>query len=583
MDYDTLVEVYLQLERTTKRLEKTWIISQFLKSVKPESMPEVVLLLQGIVFPTYDERKLGVADRLVIKALNVATGIDVAEIESVWKKFGDLGEVSKSLATRKRQQTLYSQKLTVRKVFTNLQKLAEFEGKGTVDQKVKLIAELLSSATPDEAKYIIKTIMEELRVGVAFGVLRDAIVWAHFGEESGISFDPKTKEVTISNRDKYHEFVIAVQEAYDVSNDFATVAKAAGSGVDQLKKIGLTVGVPIKVMLALKAESPEDGLERVGIPAELEYKYDGFRMQIHKSEKRIRIFTRRLEDVTAQFPEVVSFVSKLVKGSSFILDSEAVGFDSKTKKYMPFQNISQRIKRKYDIDELAKKQPVELNIFDIVSYEGKSLISTPFEERRRLLEKVVREEPLKLVLAKKLIANSVKEVEQFFKESLDKGNEGIMIKNLQAPYKPGARVGYMLKLKPTLDTIDLVVVAAEWGEGKRAKWLSSYTVACVDEDGTFSEVGKVSTGLKEKREEGVSFDEMTEVLKPLILKEKGKQVFVKPKIVVSVTYAEIQKSPTYASGYALRFPTFVAIRYDRGKDDVASCQMMEDLYKNQKK
>jgi DNA ligase-1 len=280
---------------------------------------------------------------------------------------------------------------------------------------------------------------------------------------------------------------------------------------------------------------------------------------------------------------VVGYVKKLVKGSSFILDSEAVGFDAKTRKYLPFQNISQRIKRKYGIDEMQKKLPVEVNIFDIVYYEGKNLVNEPFEERRKLIEKIVTEDQMKLVLAKKKVAHNLKEVEAFFKEAVDKGNEGIMIKNFKAPYKPGSRVGYMLKLKPTIDTLDLVVVGAEWGEGKRAKWLSSFTIACTNDEGKFLEVGKVSTGLKEKKEEGVSFDEMTEVMKPLITKEKGKEVSVRPKIVVSVMYSEIQKSPTYQSGYALRFPRFIAIRYDRGKDDVATLDMIQELYDKQKR
>jgi DNA ligase-1 len=583
MDYDAIVSVYERLEHTAKRLEKTWIISEFLKGVREDDLSDVVLLLQGTVFPSYDERKLGVADRIVIKSLTVATGISTSIIENHWKKLGDLGEVAKLLIGKKHQTTLFSQKLTVKKVFSNLTRLSGFGGKGTVDQKVKLIAELASSASPEEAKYIVRTIMEELRIGVAAGILRDAIAWQNFGRESKISFDASTKEIVIGDRDAYSRYVLAVQEAYDVCNDFGVVASSARSGISALKKIGLTVGVPIKVMLALKALDAADGLGRVGTPACLEFKYDGFRMQIHKSNNKIWIFTRRLEDVTAQFPEVVSYVKRMVDGSSFIIDSEAVGFDSRTGRYMPFQGISQRIRRKYDIDELSRKLPVELNIFDIVYYDGKSLLKMPFEERRDLLEKIVAEEPLKLVLAKNIVANSVEDVEQFFSLALEKGNEGIMIKNLRAPYKPGARVGYMLKLKPNLDTIDLVVVAAEWGEGKRSNWLSSFTVACIDDDGKLLEVGKVSTGLKEKREEGVSFDEMTEVLKPLVVREHGKEVIVKPVLVVAVAYSEIQKSPTYSSGYALRFPRFVSIRYDRGKDDIALLDFIQELFSQQKR
>ncbi|MFH1511286.1 MAG: ATP-dependent DNA ligase, partial [Candidatus Woesearchaeota archaeon] len=504
MNYSTLVEVYERLEATTKRLEKTRTIAEFLKTAS--DLQSIMLLLQGRVYPNYDERKIGVAAKLVMKSISFATGTSQTEVEKKWKSLGDLGDTAKELVAKKKQKTLFKHELTVKKVHQNLTKLSQQEGKGSVDQKMNTIAELLTSAEPLEAKYIVRTILEELRIGVADGVLRDAIVWANFGEDF-------SENGEISDRDRYNKYVAVVQEAYDMCNDFAKVAEAAKKGLEALGKINLTVGVPIKVMLALKVRDIKEGFERVGIPAAIEYKYDGFRMQIHKKDK-IQIFTRRLEEVTDQFPEVAEHVKNNIKGDSFIIDSEAVGYDSKSRKYLPFQNISQRIKRKYNIKDLSKKMPVELNIFDIVQYDGKSLVNEKFSERRKILEKNVREEPFKIVLAKNMVATTEEEVQKFFEESLAKGNEGIMFKALSAPYKPGARVGYMCKLKPTIDTIDVVVVKAEWGEGKRSSWLSSYTIACRDEDGNLLEIGKVSTGLKEKPSEGESFEEMTELLKP---------------------------------------------------------------------
>jgi len=581
MLYSNLVEVYLKLEKTTKRLEKTHIISEFLKKIPEKEIQEIVLLLQGKVFPPWDERKIGVASRLVLKAISTATGITLTVIENEWKKTGDLGLVAEELTKKKTQKTLLIEELTIKKVFNNLRKLASLEGPGTINKKIQLIAELLTSAKPLEAKYIVRTILEELRVGIGSGTMRDAIVWANFSDKIGLKYDKNNIE--IKNREKYNYFIELVQRAYDLTNDFSIVAEKARKGEEELKKTDLKIGRPIKVMLALKVNNIKEGFERVGKPAELEYKYDGFRMQIHKANNKITIFTRRLENVTKQFPEVVEYVRKNVKGSSFILDSEAVGYDAKTKKYLPFQNISQRIKRKYNIEKMAKEMPVELNVFDIIFYEGKNLIKTKFSERRKLLEKIITIKPFKIRTAKNLITKSEKEAEKFYKQSLDDGNEGIMFKNLNAPYKPGARVGYMVKLKPVLDTLDLVIVEAEWGEGKRAHWLSSFTLACIDENNNFRKVGKASTGLKEKKEEGLSFEELTKILKPLIIAEKGKTVKLKPEVVVQITYSEIQKSPTYDSGYALRFPRIISLREDRSPEEITTLEEIEQLFLEQKK
>ena len=585
MEYSKLVGVYEQLNKTTKRLEKTHIISEFLREVSVDDMEHVMLLLEGRVFPNYDAREIGVASRLMLKSLGVATGISVDKIENEWKKQGDLGLVAEAIVKTKKQATLHSTKLNVKKVFDNLRKLAELEGEGTVEKKTQLIAELLTSAKPIESKYIVKTILGEMRIGVGEGAMRDAIVWAFFGNKIGIKYTKEGNDIQVEDREVYNKYIDAVQHAYDVTNEFALVAKAAKSkGLEGLENIGMKVGIPIQVMLALKCDTIEEAFETVGKPAAIEFKYDGFRIQAHKDEKgNIKLFTRRLEDVTRQFPDVVDFIKKNVKGKSFIIDSEAVGYNKKTGKYLPFQNISQRIKRKYDIDKMSSDFPVELNIFDVIYFEGKSTINDGFEKRRKLLEKIIKQEPKKIVLAKSKIVSEKKDVEKFFKDAVNAGNEGLMFKSLDAPYKPGARVGYMIKFKHIMETLDLTIVGAEWGEGKRAKWLSSYHIACIDEDGNLLEIGKASTGLKEKEEEGLSFMEMTKLLRPLIISEKGKGVKVKPKIVIEVGYEEIQKSPTYESGFALRFPRVIQIRADKGPDEASTLDYVKKLYAGQKK
>ena len=585
MDYSRLVDVYEKLNKTTKRLEKTYIISEFLREVPSSGMEHVLLLLEGRVFPTYDGREIGVASRIMLKALNTATGISIDKIEKEWKKLGDLGLVAEELIKVKKQATLHSTKLTVKKVFENLRKLAGLEGQGTVERKTQLISELLTSAKPAESKYIAKTILNEMRIGVGQGSMRDAIVWAFFEKEIGVKYTKEMNDIEVENRENYNKYLDAVQRAYDVTNEFSEVARIAKEkGLKGLESIEMKIGIPIQVMLALKTDTVEEAFENVGKPAAIEFKYDGFRIQGHKDENgKIRLFTRRLEDVTNQFPDVVEAVKNNIRAKRFIIDSEAVGYDRKTGKYLPFQSISQRIKRKYDIEKISDEFPVELNVFDIICYDGKSLLNEGFESRRKILEKIVKKAPKKITLSRYETTSSKEEVDRFFKMAIDAGNEGLMFKKLDAPYKPGARVGYMIKFKRIMETLDLAIVGAEWGEGKRSKWLSSYVIACLNEDGNLVEIGRASTGLKEKEEEGLSFMEMTKLLKPLIILDKGKEVRVKPNIIIEVGYEEIQKSPTYESGYALRFPRIIKIREDKGADEASTLDYVEKLYHGQNK
>ena len=582
MKYSELSSIYEALEKTSKRLEKTFIISKLFKKTRDADIDKIVLLTQGRLFPLWDETKLGVSDRLVIKAISVATGISPAKIENEWKGLGDLGLVAENLVQKKSQATLFSRDLTADKVFTNLRKLPTLEGHGSVDQKIKVIAELLSSAKPLEARYVVRTVLEDLRVGVGTGSIRDALVWAFFGKKIKVNYDEKEKTVSPDSRKEYNRLVEAVQHAFDLKADYGEVAKMImKKGEKAFGELVLEPGSPINVMLYQKVNDLSEAFERVGKPCAFEFKYDGFRMQIHKKGKTIKLFTRRLDEVTRQFPEVVEYVKKFIKAKGFILDSEAVGFNPKTGKYLAFQAISQRIKRKYNIQQMAKDFPVEVNVFDIMSYEGKNMLKEPFNERRRILEKIVSPHKKKLVLAKQIITSDLREAEKFYKEALKVGEEGVMAKNLKGIYKPGSRVGYGVKVKPVMESLDLVIVGAEWGTGKRSGWLTSYVLAC-RKHGKFLEIGKVGTGIKELEKQGVSFEQLTKLLGPHIIKEEGKTVRIKPHIIIEVKYEEIQKSPTYASGYALRFPRFVRLRQDKALSDVSDLSLVHDLYKGQK-
>ncbi len=586
MEYLKLTECYSNLESTSKRLEKTNIISNFLKELKKDSEIEPIInLLKGRVFPPWDQRKIGVSDKIIIKALATSTGNSSEKIEKLFAKLGDLGLVAEQLTKDTQQLTLKKINLTSSLVYNEIKKLADLEGDGTVNKKVGVICELLTSATPIEAKFITRTILEQLRIGVADGIIREAIVWCFFHDKLKITYDQKSNELNIPDDTKieYEKYIEKIQHGYNLTNDFAEVFKIVKEeGITGLDKITLKAGKPLNVMLFQRASNLNEAFESIGKILAFEYKFDGFRLQCHCNNGKITLYTRRLENVTKQFPDVVEILKKGIKADNYILDAEAVGIDPKTKNLLPFQAISQRIRRKYDIEELSEKIPVNIFVFDIMSYNNESLLDAAFSRRRHIIEKIVLLIPNKLSTAKQIVTDKLSNAETFYKESLEAGNEGVMAKSLTAIYKPGSRVGFGMKIKPILETLDLIIVKADYGEGKRTGMISSYTVAC-SSNGKLLEIGKVSTGLKEKEDsEEASFPELTKLLKPLIKKQDGKELIIEPKIVIEVGYEEIQKSNEYSSGYGLRFPKVLKIRYDLSIDDINNLEDVEKIYLEQR-
>jgi len=561
LQYKKLAQLYEELSSTTKRLEKIKILSKFLSHVSDKDK-EIMYLLQGDIYPEYDERRIGISNQLAIKAISKATGTPEKKVIQEWKAIGDLGKTSEKFTLHKKQSTLHSHILTTEKVLENLRKLPELIGKGTVNKKLSLITELLTSATPVEAKYLVRTLIGDLRIGVQESTIKEALSSAFF------------------NRNK--DASIKIQEAIDKSNDVSLVFEIAKKGkLKKLEKVALEVGKPIKAMLCKKVTTFKEGFKEVGKPCVVEYKYDGFRTIIHRQGNKIILFTRSLENVTKQFPEIVEYIKKYVKGDSFIIDSEAVGFDKKTKEYQSFQHISQRIRRKYNIEKLQKELPVEVNVFDILYHKGKSLLNEPFEKRTKLLRKIITNHPYKIICAKQITTGDEKKAKEFYKKALKDNQEGVMMKNLKSPYRPGRRVGNMVKIKPEERDLDLVITGAEYGAGKRSGWFSSFILSCKKDD-RYLEVGKVGTGIAEKDNE-ITFESLTKLLKPLITKEKAKRVEIKPKIVVAVTYQEIQKSPNYNSGWALRFPRFTALRPDKPTSEVTTLKEIEKDFVKQKR
>ena len=561
MRYSSLVGLYEELESTTKRLEKIDILSKFLKKIETDKLRIIVYLAEGRIFPEWDKRKIGFSERLMFKALNLGSGESIDKIEKLFREKGDLGLVAEEIFGKKKQSNLGNKILDVDKIFENIRKLAELEGKGTVNRKIQLITELLSNANGKEAKYIVKTVLENLRIGVSSGIIRDSIAK---------TFDLNPGEI---------------EAAADLSGDYGEVAELAKSG--NLKSVKIKVGKPIKCMLALLAQDVDDAFKALGEKVQLENKIDGFRLQCHFNGSEVKLFTRSMENVTPQFPDVVSYVKNNIKAKDYILDAEAVGYNPKTKKYLPFQAISQRIKRKYDIIDMSKKFPVELHVFDVLYCNGRNLMDESLHNRRQILEKIINEKKKEIVLTEKLVTDNKKSAAKFFDNVLKRGFEGVMVKNLESIYRPGRYVNGWMKLKSILEPLDLVIVRADYGEGKRAGWLTSYTVAC-RKGNEFLEVGKVSTGVKEKEVElnnssfeNLTYKEMTEILKPLILETKGNEVTLKPKIVIEVAYEEIQVSQKYQSGFGLRFPRVIGLRIDKSLKEISDIKLVEKIFNMQ--
>ncbi|MEE9323908.1 MAG: ATP-dependent DNA ligase [Candidatus Aenigmarchaeota archaeon] len=565
MKYSKLVDLYEHLEQTPSRLKKIERIAEFLRDAETPILEKLVLMIQGRVFPSYSEKEIGVADKMMVKVISSSTGFPERDVMKEFRDTGDLGLSVEELMKKKKQRTLVTRELGVEKVFENLRKLASIEGRGSQDVKIGLVKELISNAKPKEAKYIVRTVLEQLRIGVAEGVLRDSIGQAFFPGKEG---------------EEKKEIIRTIEWAWFLKPNYSEIARIAKErGLNGLRKVSIEIGKPYHVLLADKAKDLKEAIEKFE-RSSLEFKYDGARVCIHKKDEKFWFYTRRLENITKQFPDLLDLAKKGIKAKECIIEGEMLVIDPKTQNPLPFQMLSQRIKRKYDIEKTVEEVPIQVNLFDVVYHNGKQLFSEPLEKRRKILESIVRPVTGKFQLAEMLVTKDLKEAERFYERALKAKQEGVIVKNLDAKYQPGRRVGYWLKVKPIMETLDLVITGAEWGSGKRANWLGSFLLSCRKGD-EFLECGMMGTGIKEKGE-GVTFDDMTKQLKPLIEKEKGKSVGIKPKIVVEVAYEEIQKSPNYSSGYALRFPRLIKIRVDKSPSDASDVEQIENLYHQQR-
>ncbi len=549
MKFKEFAEFCAIVEKVSSTLEMTGRIASFFRRIHDDDdLYNVVHFLMGKIFPPWDERELGVGVGLIHKALENVSGLSKSKIEKLVKEYGDLGLVAEKLLRGKGLKSLFAEELTIKSVKEIFDEIASLEGEGSQKKKILLLTGLYGSATPIEARYLTRLILGEMRLGVGEGIIRDAIARAW-----GVDVD-------------------LVERAYMIVNDLGRVAVIAKrEGKDGLKNVRIHLHIPVKMMLAQVAESVDDALREMKVVA-VEWKYDGSRVQVHYGNGKVTIYSRRLENVTKALPEIAEEIKRCVK-EGVILDGEVIAV--KDGKPMPFQQVLRRFRRKHEITKVMGEIPLEVYFFDIL-YNNGEVIDLPLKERRKILESVIKESNV-VKIAKQIVTNKKEEIERVFKEALSAGHEGAMLKNPNSPYVPGKRGRLWLKLKEVMETLDLVVVGGEWGEGRRSHLISSFELACLDpKTGKLLRIGQVGTGFTDE-----DLEELTELFKPLIVKEDGKKVHFKPKIVFEVAYQEIQKSPKYESGFALRFPRFVRLRDDKGVEDADTIERVKELYERQ--
>lgn len=549
--FETFAEICNKIEGISSSLEMTSVVASFLREVDNDELEVATRFIMGTVFPVWSEKELGIGTSLLYTAIAKTSSLPVRRIEELVKETGDVGIAAiKAIENRKNKFGFFAEEeLFIRDVYSRFEKIAGLEGKGSQDAKIKNLQYLFTSAGPKGTVYLARLAVEELRIGVGEGIVRNAIAEA---------FDVPAE---------------LVERSYMIVNDFGLVASTAKKeGGGGLLKLSVVTGRPLRLMLAQVGEGIKEALAEMGSVA-VEWKFDGARVQIHRDGNNITVYSRRLENVTSSLPDIVRSVRMNVKADTAILDGESVAL-GKDKRPMAFQEILRRFRRKYDVSATSVEIPLYLNLFDILYVNGESLIDTPLLERRKKLEEVCD----KSIVADQTVTDSAARIEEIYKEALAAGHEGVMLKNPLSLYTPGKRGKNWLKLKPIMDTLDLVVVGGEWGEGRRTSFIGSYLLACRDPDtGRLLSIGHVATGITDEK-----LGELTTIFKDMVVLDSGTHLEFEPRIVFEVAFEEIQKSQNYDSGYALRFPRLVNVRSDKSSDDADTIEKVEQLYSRQK-
>jgi len=580
MKFSLVADTLSYMENTTKRLELTQHLVDLFKITPADIIPKVVYLLQGKLRPDHEGVEIGIAEKIAIKALSKSSGISIKKIEDEYNDAGDFGQVASKILEQKTQTTFLSQNITVERVYDTLYKIAELKGARSQDMKMKYISSLLNDATPTEGGFIAKIITSNLRLGIADYTILDALSVAYTGSKE--------------NRP-------ALEHAYNVCSDLGKVSQSvAEKGLESLKDFQVTIFSPIRPMLAERVKSPQEAHEKMGSEFASEYKLDGERVQVHRQEEKIVLYSRSLENITSYYPDIVENIGKALKSDEIILEAEVVAINDDTGEFLPFQELMHR-RRKYKIAQVVQEYPITVNFFDILLVDKKSCLEVPYSERRKLLEKNVTEDAFAKIMPMVLVKTD-SEVEDSLENAINSGCEGIMLKQLDSPYRAGARANNWLKLKREYrnelgDSLDLVVVGAFYGRGRRtgrygALLLSAYD----DKTDEFPSICKVGTGFTDE-----SLDQFYQILSDKITVKKDPRiqsgleadVWFEPEIVIEIVASEITLSPIHkvamdkirkGSGLALRFPKFTGkIRFEKTSENATNIDEIVTLYNSQKR
>lgn len=589
LEFRVLTEIFEKLEATTKRTEMIALLVELFKKTPPLVIDKVIYLMQGKLYPDWmGMPELGIGERLIIRAISMATGFPDKIIDGELRKLGDLGRVAEVLKQRKRQAALTAffgleaaKPLTVSQVYGTLDKIAKTTGPGSIDLKVKLLGGLLQDAAPVEAKYIVRIVEGRLRLGIAEATMMDALA-------------------VVYGKSKAARPII--ERAFNLCSDLGYVSKLlAEKGLESLKAMRVSVGRPIRPMLAERLSSPREILMKAGGKVLAEYKYDGERAQIHRKGEQIWIFSRRLENITHQYPDVQEYARNYIKANEVIVEGEIVCIDPDTGELRPFQELMRR-RRKHDIHTAMKEYPVAVFLFDALYIDGDDLTQKPILERREKLKGSI-EETDKFRLAEAILTDNPEELEKFMLKAIESGCEGIVAKAIHqnAIYQAGARGWLWIKYKrdyksEMIDTVDLVAVGAFYGRGRRAGTYGALLMAAYDPDtDTFKTVCKVGSGFTDE-----DLAKLPETFKQYIIDHKHPRVDSKmepdvwfvPQVVMEVIGAEITLSPIHTccwnivkpgAGLAIRFPRFIRWRPDKGPEDATTVKEILEMYKKQLK
>ena len=580
MRFSEIADTFEKMSATTKRLELTQYLVELFQKTPQETISKMVYLIQGKLRPDFEGVELGLAEKLAIHALAKSSGIPIKKINSVYAEDGDLGSAAAKILEQKTQTTFLAQDITAERVYETLYKIAKLEGQRSQDMKMKYVSSLLNDATPQEAKFILKIAMGTLRLGIADNTVMDALAISFTGSKE--------------NREK-------LEAAYNVSSDLGRVAETiARKGLDGLKDFHVKVFSPIRPMLAERVKSESEAVEKLGTGFAAEYKLDGERVQIHYKDNTMILYSRRLENITSYYPDILENVPKALKTTDVILEAEAVAINLDSGEFLPFQELMHR-RRKYDIDRIVEKYPITVNLFDVLYLNGQDLLNEPYRTRRKKLEGITAEDEYTKIVTQTIV-HTENEIEDFLENGINAGCEGLMLKALDAPYRAGARGNNWLKLKREYrnelgDSLDLVVIGAFFGKGRRTGKYGTLLLASYNADrDVFESICKVGTGFTDE-----NLDQFYQILQDKVTLKKNPRiesgmepdVWFEPELVIEIVASEITLSPVHmtakdsirsGSGLALRFPKFTGkIRMEKAAEDASTDQEVITLYKNQKK